>query len=365
MHIIQYILNLPSKLPVYTGTGKFKLNGDALASFNTFEFRTLLKFRPDDIGYDVYGVEWRIINVYCIDSGCFYEAFNGTNNVVFNNFNLFNAAEIDLIYQTKIQSEIEEISKKIKQLEKYTPIPEPQPSLTLIKFRPDDIAYDIFGVEWRILSVFEENNKILIKALNDNLIKLFFDYELFNAAEINERYQNRIDSQIDLVLNKLKQLGEYIPIPEPQPNFTTLRFKPDDIAYDIFGIEWRILSTYNNNQNIFIKASNNNTIKHFDDKDLFTASEIEEKYQSVLNVEIEKIINKISQLDSVVNNQSLKNTLLNKSKFKKGDVIFDKKNNKWSVTSVLMLSNKIKYKVSNGKKIKLFDEKDLKKELKK
>ena len=388
MHIIQYLLNLNLKCFAYDGSGKIRIAGYAKTTATIFELKSVLKFVPFDIGYDLNGVEWRIIDVYYNNNIAYYTAYNGTKTVVFDNFSLFNAAEINYVYQNKLDEKIQVVVDKLKQLESYIPTPEKPPIYTTIKFLPDDIAYDINGIEWRILSVYESNNSFIIEATNETEIKTFKEEELFttaqltenisleenklyNAAQINAIYINKLDDRIQNIANMLRQLESYVPTPDKPTAYTTIKFRPDDIAYDIDGIEWRIISIHESNNSFIIKATNQKEIKNFEENDLFVnndqdnllqknklynAAQIEKIYQTNLDSKIQLVIDKINQLGGIV---------FSKNKFNKGEFCIDKKLNSWKIVSVLNLKDKIKYQATNGKVTKIFNENDLKKTSKK
>lgn len=390
MHIIQYLLNLNLRCFAYDGSGKIKIAGYAKTSATIFQIKSVLKFVPFDIGYDINGVEWRVIDVYYNNNIAYYTAYNGTDTVTFDNFSLFNAAEINYVYQNKLDDKIQVIVDKLKQLESYIPTPEKPSIYSPIKFLPDDIAYDINGVEWRILSVYELNNSFIIKATNETETKDFKEEELFtdnqllenapleenklyNAAQINSIYISRLDDRIQNIANALKQLESYVPIPEKPPIHTTIKFRPNDVAYDVDGVQWRIISIHESNNIFVIKATNQTEIKDFKEEELFintnktgniiaeknklyNASQIEKIYQANLDSKIQNVIDKINQFGG---------TGIVKNKFNKGESCIDKKLNNWTITNIFNLENKIKYQVTNGKVTKIFNENDLKKTSKK
>jgi len=131
-----------------------------------------------------------------------------------------------------------------------------------------------------------------------------------------------------------------------------LKFKPDDIAYDVYGIQWRVKSVLKQNDSIVINANNKSENRIFNENELRDSSEIDEFYQSNLNSKIQSVIDKINQLESVN---------LVKNKFSKGELCFDNKLHDWTVVDILNLKNEIKYQVTNGKITKIFNENDLKK----
>ena len=114
MHIIQYILNLGQNTN-FNSSGKIKLIGNADIIFEIFKIKSILKFKPDDIAYDLNGIEWRIISVSSNNNVYSYEAFNGTKVFTFGNLDLYNAAEINEIYQNGLECKIQAIVNKIKE----------------------------------------------------------------------------------------------------------------------------------------------------------------------------------------------------------------------------------------------------------
>jgi hypothetical protein len=206
MHIIQYLMNMNLKCFAYDGQGKVNFAGVAYSSINIFEFRSILKFVPFDVGYDLKGIQWRVVNVYYENDISFYDASNGIGITRFDNFNLFNASEINAINQNKLDGEIEAIINKITQLNSYIPTPDIQPFRLSLKFRPNDIAYDINGIQWRVKSVLEQNNSIVIKASNKSENRTFNENELRDSSEIYYFYQNNLNSKIESVIDKKNQL---------------------------------------------------------------------------------------------------------------------------------------------------------------
>jgi hypothetical protein len=178
-----------------------------------YHFKSILKFKPNDIGYDINGTEWKIISVYYDNNSYSYEAFNGTKVVIFDNFDLYNASEINDIYQNNLDSKIESIVNKIKQIESCVPnanlvsknsnkkdltaknkkrmnnkkikeidnqknkevkITKPE-NKKIIK---DDIIIDKNKHEWSVVEIFEFNKKIKYKAVRKNTTKIFNEKDI-------------------------------------------------------------------------------------------------------------------------------------------------------------------------------------------
>lgn len=302
MHIIQYLLNLGFRKFVFDGSGKVQLTGFANTSFTINEFKSILKFVPYDIGYDANGVEWRVINVYYENNIAFYDAYNGNNTIRFDNLSLFNAAEINAIYQNKIDNEINLIIEKIRQL---------------------------------------DNACVPLNKNNSN----------------DERYKKVLNVEVDKIIEKISDLDAYIP--EDQQNKTyskIIKLRCGDVAYDENGVQWKVLSVFEENDEIKIIAFNGINEKIFFEKELYVASEINNIYQTKLDYQIDVIVNKINKLE-MLNSR--------KTKFSKGDNCIDKKSNSWTIVNIFNIKRNTKYQATNGKTTKIFDENDLKKNIKK
>jgi hypothetical protein len=260
MHIIQYLMNMNLKCFAYDGQGRVNFGGVAYSSITIFEFRSILKFVPFDVGYDLKGIEWRIVNVYYENNISFYDASNGIGITRFDNFNLFNAAEINAIHQNKLDGEIEIIINKIKQLNLYIPTPETQPFYLPIKFRPDDIAYDIDGIQWRIKSVLEQNNSIVINASNKLENRIFNQNELYDSSEINNKYQNNLNSKIENLIDKINQLESV--------TLAKNKFSKGELCLDNKLHDWTVVDIFNFKNKTKYQATNGKTIKIFNENDL-------------------------------------------------------------------------------------------------
>jgi len=213
MHIIQYLLNLPFKNNLYKGEGNLVVLAEADVKLVLYHFKSILKFKPNDIGYDINGTEWKIISVYYDNNSYSYEAFNGTKVVIFDNFDLYNASEINDIYQNNLDSKIESIVNKIKQIESCVPnanlvsknsnkkdltaknkkrmnnkkIKEidnkknKEVKITKLenkKIIKDDIIIDKNKHEWSVVEIFEFNKKIKYKAVRKNTTKIFNEKDI-------------------------------------------------------------------------------------------------------------------------------------------------------------------------------------------
>jgi len=253
-------MNLNLKCFAYDGQGKVTLSGVAYTSISIFEFRSILKFVPFDIGYDLKGIEWRIVNVYYENNISFYDAFNGINIVRFDNFNLFNAAEINAIHQNKLDNEIETIINKINQLNSYVPTPEPESLSLSIKFRPDDIAYDVYGIQWKIKSVLKQNNSIVINASNKSENRIFNENELRDSSEIDDFYQNNLNSKIQSVIDKINELESVSLIKN--------KFSKGELCFDNKLHVWTVVNVLNSKNEIKYQATNGKTTKIFNENDL-------------------------------------------------------------------------------------------------
>ena len=244
----------------YDGQGKVNFAGIAYSSITIFEFRSILKFIPFDIGYDLKGIEWRIVNVYYENDISFYDASNGIGITRFDNFNLFNASEINAIHQNKLDGEIEAIINKIKQLNLYIPTPEPQIFSLPLKFRPDDIAYDINGIQWRVKSVLEQNDSIVINASNKSENRTFNENELRDSSEIYDFYQNNLNSKIESVIDKINQLESV--------TLAKNKFSKGELCFDNKLHNWTVVDVFNFKNKIKYQATNGKIIKIFNENDL-------------------------------------------------------------------------------------------------
>ena len=200
MHIIQYILNLGQNTN-FNSSGKIKLIGNADIIFEIFKIKSILKFKPDDIAYDLNGIEWRIISVSSNNNVYLYEAFNGTEVLTFGNLDLYNAAEINEIYQNGLECKIQAIVNKIKELEKYTENIELSETKKEVKaprvfrkrvfdttnsntkkskekIKKGDICLDKKNNEWKITDIFEFNNKPKYQAFRKGTTKIFNEKDL-------------------------------------------------------------------------------------------------------------------------------------------------------------------------------------------
>lgn len=214
MHIIQYLLNLPFKNNFYKSEGKLIVLTEAEIKL-IYDFKSILKFKPNDIGYDINGTAWKIISVYCNNNYYSYEAFNGTKVVNFDNFDIYNASEINDIYQNNLDSKIQSIINKIKQIESCIPPVELvnknsnkkdlKPNLKkqinnkktdnkktdnkknieakIIKtennkINKDDIIVDKNNHEWSVIEILEFNKKIKYKAVRKNTTKIFNEKDI-------------------------------------------------------------------------------------------------------------------------------------------------------------------------------------------
>ena len=260
MHIIQYLMNMNLKCFAYDGQGKVNFNGVAYSSITIFEFRSILKFVPFDVGYDLKGIQWRVVNVYYENDISFYDASNGIEITRFDNFNLFNASEINAIHQNKLDGEIEAIINKITQINSYIPTPEIQSFRLPLKFRPDDIAYDINGIQWRVKSVLEQNDSIVINASNKSENRTFKENELRDASEIDYFYQNNLNSKIESVIDKINQLGSV--------TLAKNKFSKGELCFDKKLHNWTVVDVFNFKNEIKYQATNGKMIKIFNENDL-------------------------------------------------------------------------------------------------
>jgi hypothetical protein len=260
MHIIQYLMNMNLRCFAYDGQGKVSFNGVAYSSISIFEFRSILKFVPFDIGYDLKGIEWRIINVYYENNISFYDASNGIGITRFDNFNLFNAAEISVIHQNKLDNEIQTIINKINQLNLYIPTPETESSYLPIKFRPDDIAYDVYGIQWRVKSVLKQNNSIVINASNKSENKMFNEDELRDSSEIDDLYQSNLNSKIQSVIDKINQLESVTLLKN--------KFSKGELCFDDKLHAWTVVDVLKSKNEIKYQVTNGKITKIFNENNL-------------------------------------------------------------------------------------------------
>jgi hypothetical protein len=209
MHIIQYLLNLPFKNNFYKSEGKLIVLTEAEIKL-IYDFKSILKFKPNDIGYDINGTAWKIISVYSNNNYYSYEAFNGTKVVTFDNFDIYNASEINDIYQNNLDSKIQSIINKIKQIESCIPPVELvnknsnkkdlKPNLKKQinnkktdnkknieakimkpennKITKGDIIVDKNNHEWSVIEILEFNKKIKYKAVRKNTTKIFNEKDI-------------------------------------------------------------------------------------------------------------------------------------------------------------------------------------------
>ena len=176
-----------------------------------------------------------------------------------------------------------------------------------MKFHVGDIAYDIFGIEWSITSIYENNGKFEIKAINGNEEKLFCISELYTASEIEAKYQQVLNVEIEKIIFKINQLDAIIPDDETNQIYSKIiKFRSGDIGYDKNGIQWKVMSVFYENNLIKIFASNNTNDQVFCEENLYTASEASKMFQTHLDEKIEKVLEKINFYDSLLYKEKIK-----------------------------------------------------------
>ena len=319
MHIIQYLLNLPFKNNLYKGEGNLVVLAEADVKLVLYHFKSILKFKPNDIGYDINGTEWKIISVYYDNNSYAYEAFNGTKVVIFDNFDLYNASEINDIYQNNLDSKIESIVNKIKQIESCVP------NADLIK------------------STAHEN---------------YISFDLYNPSEANNVYQNNLDSKIESIVNKIKQIESCV----PNADLVKSTVHENYISFDLYNPS-EANNVYQNNLDSKIESIVNK-IKQIEscvpNADLVNKN----SNKKDLTAKNKKRMNnkKIKEIDNQKNTE-VKITKPENKKIIKDDIIIDKNKHEWSVVEIFEFNKKIKYKAVRKNTTKIFNEKDIKKKI--
>ena len=78
--------------------------------------------------------------------------------------------------------------------------------ITSLKFKPYDVAFDNNANEWRILEIFGVNGSFVYKACSGNKLRNFNEGELFTQSQIVEIYNNKVDYEINCLLNKYEDI---------------------------------------------------------------------------------------------------------------------------------------------------------------
>lgn len=78
--------------------------------------------------------------------------------------------------------------------------------ITSLKFKPYDIGFDNNANQWRILEIFGINGSFVYKACNGNKSRYFYEEELFTQSQIVEVYNNKVDYEINCLLNKYEDI---------------------------------------------------------------------------------------------------------------------------------------------------------------
>ena len=126
MHI-QYYINLAPKNFSYVGSGKTNIHGSAIAFVSFKEVSsdvklqltgtsisriienktlTIIKFRPDDVGFDSNANQWRVLEIFGVNGKFIYKACNGKDSKYFNEDDLFTESQIAKVYNNKVDYEI-------------------------------------------------------------------------------------------------------------------------------------------------------------------------------------------------------------------------------------------------------------------
>lgn len=82
----------------------------------------------------------------------------------------------------------------------------------------------------------------------------------------------------------------------PTLNITTIKFKPYDVGFDSNANQWKILEIFGVNGNFIYKACNGNNSKYFNEKDLFTESQIAQIYNTKVDNEINCLLAKYQDI---------------------------------------------------------------------
>lgn len=79
-------------------------------------------------------------------------------------------------------------------------------TVTSLIFKPYDIGFDSNANQWKILEIFGINGSFVYKACNGNKSKYFNEGELFTQSQIVEIYNNKVDHEINCLLNKYEDI---------------------------------------------------------------------------------------------------------------------------------------------------------------
>jgi hypothetical protein len=82
----------------------------------------------------------------------------------------------------------------------------PNQTITSLTFKPYDIGFDSNASQWRILEIFGVNGSFVYKACNGNKSRYFNEGELFTQSQIVEIYNNKVDYEINCLLNKYEDI---------------------------------------------------------------------------------------------------------------------------------------------------------------
>lgn len=77
---------------------------------------------------------------------------------------------------------------------------------------------------------------------------------------------------------------------------TLLKFKPYDTGYDINANQWKVLEIFGVNGKFQYKVCNGNTIKYFNEEDLFSETSIVQIYNNKIDLEINCLISKYQDI---------------------------------------------------------------------
>lgn len=79
-------------------------------------------------------------------------------------------------------------------------------NITAIKFKPYDVGFDSNANQWKILEIFGINGNFVYKACNGNNSKYFYENDLFTESQITQFYNDKIDDEINCLLNKYQDI---------------------------------------------------------------------------------------------------------------------------------------------------------------
>ena len=146
-----------------------------------------------------------------------------------------------------------------------------------LKFRPDDIAYDVYGIQWKIKSVLKQNNSIVINASNKSENRIFNENELRDSSEIDDFYQNNLNSKIESAQENLERF-----LPTLKDKYPEIAKKFKDIT-DLKNVD-KIIEEMENLVKEW-ESENERVYKESSDKLNHLSVQVQEKNATIRNIQ--------------------------------------------------------------------------------